>query len=242
MPNINVQAVDALATLTTATNFVKLRLILASFSSCRVAMLRPFYPIAAVLLLCTPYGASHAGEKRIYRYEQDNGVVMFTDRLPEKIDYTIVNLSCFACNLQSKLDWNAIPLFTDKFEREIRTAATRYQVDEALVRALIHAESAFNPKAISKKGAQGLMQLMPATAKDLGVNNPFNAQQNIDGGVKHLASLLKRFNGNIKLATAAYNAGAGAVSRHGGIPPFAETKTYVKRVNILYQRYKTWLS
>ncbi|WP_300497719.1 lytic transglycosylase domain-containing protein, partial [uncultured Methylophaga sp.] len=106
-----------------------------------------------------------------------------------------------------------------------------------LVRAVIHAESAFNAKALSKKGAQGLMQLMPGTAKDLGVTNAFDVQQNIEGGVKYLAGLLNTFDGDIKLATAAYNAGPGAVKRFKGIPPYAETEVYVERVGILHQRY-----
>jgi soluble lytic murein transglycosylase-like protein len=106
------------------------------------------------------------------------------------------------------------------------------------VRAVIHAESNFNPLARSRKGAMGLMQLMPGTARDMGVADSSDPGQNIQGGVKYLAYLLGRFNGDITLATAAYNAGPGAVSRHHGVPPYEETKTYVFRVNVLHQRYK----
>jgi len=114
----------------------------------------------------------------------------------------------------------------------------QYNVDPAYVRAIIHAESHFNHKAISKQGAQGLMQLMPATAKELGVINPFIAHENINGGVKHLAKLLTLYQGSNRLTSAAYNAGEGAVKRYSGIPPYAETEVYVERVAILHQRYR----
>jgi soluble lytic murein transglycosylase-like protein len=103
---------------------------------------------------------------------------------------------------------------------------------------VIHAESAFNPQARSRAGAQGLMQLMPQTAAELGVGNPFDAEQNIDGGVRYLAGLLQRYDQDVRLATAAYNAGPGAVQQYGGIPPYAETQAYVKRIEVLYRRYQ----
>jgi soluble lytic murein transglycosylase-like protein len=111
-------------------------------------------------------------------------------------------------------------------------------VDEAIVRAIIHAESSFNPMALSHAGAQGLMQLMPATARRFGVTNSYDAGQNIRGGVQYLAWLLKRFNGNLTLAAAGYNAGEGAVDRHGGVPPYQETQRYVARVCVLADRYR----
>jgi soluble lytic murein transglycosylase-like protein len=111
-----------------------------------------------------------------------------------------------------------------------------------LLRAIIHAESGFNPRALSYKGAQGLMQLMPATAFELGVGDAFDPAQNISGGARYLAILLHDYHGDVKLAAAAYNAGAGAVAKYGGVPPYAETEVYVKRVALLYQRYRKALA
>ena len=112
----------------------------------------------------------------------------------------------------------------------IRDAAERYGLSEQLVTAVIRVESGFNPRAVSPKGAQGLMQLMPATASQLGVRNVFDVAENIDGGVRHLRGLIERFDSNLSLALAAYNAGERAVLQHGGIPPYPETEQYVARI------------
>jgi soluble lytic murein transglycosylase-like protein len=112
----------------------------------------------------------------------------------------------------------------------IREAAERYGVSEELIAAVIEAESQFNPRAVSRRGARGLMQLMPATAATLGVEDPFSPRENIDGGVRHLRTLIDRFDNNLPLALAAYNAGEVAVRQHKGIPPYRETRAYVRKI------------
>src|ERR1700690_712993 len=116
----------------------------------------------------------------------------------------------------------------------IDKAAARHNVDPNLVRALVKVESNFNPNAVSRKGAMGLMQLLPQTARQLNVTNPFDPEQNVDAGVRHLKQLMLSYGGNIKLSLAAYNAGQGAVARSAGIPHIAETRNYVKRISSLY--------
>jgi soluble lytic murein transglycosylase-like protein len=153
------------------------------------------------------------------------------------IKYSFIE-TCFACAANPGVNFGTLRLNTAAYQAEIAAAARQYGVEEAVVRAIIHAESSFNPMALSHAGAQGLMQLMPATARRFGVADSYDATQNIRGGVQYLAWLLKRFNGNLSLAAAGYNAGEGAVDRHGGVPPYQETQRYVARVGVLADRYR----
>ncbi len=178
----------------------------------------------------------------MYVVRRANGVVEYTNvRPPGRYERSFaVVTGGLAADPASRIDWNSVGLNLTAYAAEIAAATARHGVDPALVRAIMHAESAFQRNALSPKGAQGLMQLMPATAGDYGVTDAFDPVQNIDAGVEHLAMLLDLYDGDVTLAAAAYNAGQGAVARYGRqVPPFAETQVYVQRVNTLHQRYRS---
>ena len=130
----------------------------------------------------------------------------------------------------------AVNIDRDGVEKLVKEAAERHQVDPALIRAVIETESNWNPAAISRKGALGLMQLIPTTAQRFGANDAFSPKQNVEAGVSYLKTLLERYNGNLDLALAAYNAGEGAVDRAHGVPSFRETRNYVQKVQEAYFR------
>ncbi|MBS7326827.1 MAG: lytic transglycosylase domain-containing protein [Thiopseudomonas sp.] len=193
-------------------------------------------PVAVKLAETLPVAAP-----KIYKYRDKNGVVTYQSAVPPSgISFVEFKprTDCFACYTRSGVSWETTPLFVGRYEQEIQRHARLHNVSPALVKAVIHAESAFNPQARSRVGAQGLMQLMPGTAAELGVASPFDPDQNIDGGVRYLAMLLRMYNNDMRLATAAYNAGPGAVKRYNGVPAFPETQAYVQRVAILERRYR----
>lgn len=182
---------------------------------------------------------------QVYSYMKD-GVRHYTSARPRQvasieglrtIHYSFIE-TCYACGAKPGVNFGAIRLNTSAYQQEIAAAAREFGVEESIVRAIIHAESAYNPLALSRAGAQGLMQLMPGTARRFGVSDAYDAGQNIRGGVQYLSWLLKRFNGDLTLAAAGYNAGEGAVDRYGGVPPYSETQRYVQRVGLLAGRYR----
>lgn len=179
----------------------------------------------------------------VYRVVHRDGSVEYTNIAPSGTHAkNFIRLfsyiaTCMACDLHSPIHWDTVHLNTTDYAGIIHEASLESGVDEAFIRAIIHAESAFNPHALSMKGAQGLMQLMPLTATDMGVEDAFDPAQNIRGGTRYLSLLLKYFNGDRRLTAAAYNAGPAAVQHYNGVPPFAETQVYVERVGELLQRY-----
>ena len=160
----------------------------------------------------------------IYRYVDENGVIHFTN-IPNHKDYRLIIKNSKDSRYKER-----------RYDNIIRTLCRKYNIDTALVKAIIKAESEFNPYAVSRKGAQGLMQLMPQKARELRVSNPFDPYQNLKGGIRHLRRLLDRFDGNISLVLAAYNAGENVVMRENRVPPFKETRNYIKKV-LEYKKY-----
>jgi len=176
----------------------------------------------------------------VYKFTDKDGIIHLTNIKPVNQPNVITfDFPCYASDPKCRqLDWEHIPLNRQSFNEEISAAAEVFAVDESLIRAIIHAESAYRPEALSPKGAQGLMQLMPATGREMDVINVFDPVSNIAGGTRYLSILLQEFNEDVDMAAAAYNAGPGAVRKYGGIPPYQETQEYVRRVNILYRRYR----
>ncbi|PKN11451.1 MAG: lytic transglycosylase [Deltaproteobacteria bacterium HGW-Deltaproteobacteria-4] len=168
----------------------------------------------------------------IYRYVDADGIVHFTNDPPTK-KFKLYRRETIAIKPGS-----AGPAIPSSLGNIIRHYSEKYSLEEGLVHAVIKAESNYNATAVSKKGALGMMQLMPGTARLLKVDNPLDPAENIGGGSRYLRQMLDEFNGNLDFAIAAYNAGPNAVKRHGGIPPYEETRTYVKRVKQYLSTYR----
>ncbi len=156
---------------------------------------------------------------------------------PRQTKYSRQGREIFGFNNKLNQALQSVPQNTSqRIDQAIKSASAKYRVPENMIRAVMKQESAFNPKATSHCGAQGLMQLMPGTAKEMGVKNAYNIEENIEGGTKYLSRMLKTFGGNKKLALAAYNAGPGAVMKYNGIPPYRETQNYVQRITASMER------
>ncbi|MFW6198637.1 MAG: lytic transglycosylase domain-containing protein [Acidobacteriota bacterium] len=184
----------------------------------------------AVMVVCALLLSPSQAEAQIYVVVEPDGNRRYTTQPEPEADVYVPT------PFSRRAGAAAAP--TGDFDGEIVAAAGRAGLDPALVRAVVASESAFDPRALSHKGAQGLMQLMPKTARELGVENVWDPRDNLDGGTRYLARLLGKYD-DLGLALAAYNAGEGAVERHGGVPPFPETQHYVRRVIGLYRTYRS---
>jgi soluble lytic murein transglycosylase-like protein len=193
-------------------------------------------PLLAALVLQAHTGYALAD---YYVYKGKDGTIWYTDRrLPMKRFTLIAIIGRPRASVSCKgITPKALERRSQRFLPVIKEYAETYKVDYLLIKAIITVESCFDNYAVSQVGAKGLMQLMPDTAKRMGVYNIFNAKDNIRGGVRYFSQMLKRFDHNSKLALAAYNAGPQAVEKHKGVPPYEETRNYIKRVMDYYQKY-----
>jgi hypothetical protein len=185
--------------------------------------------LTAVAGLWIALVAAMSAHADIYRYEDEEGIVHFTDAPTDKRFKIFMRELQKDRHLRTRLKF-AASVNPAEYDHIIKTYADKYGVSRSLIKAVIHAESGYNPNAVSPKGASGLMQLMPVTARSLKVGNSFDPRDNVEGGVKYLRFLLDTFRGDVSLAVAAYNAGLSKVAKFGGIPPYNETRTYVNRV------------
>ncbi|MCF8067030.1 MAG: lytic transglycosylase domain-containing protein [Desulfobacterales bacterium] len=167
----------------------------------------------------------------IYKYVDKNGVLHFTNT-------PTVNRDDYKLYVKENLAKHNEFRSTDKYDDIISTASSTYGVSFSMIKAIIKAESDFDSMAVSKKGAMGLMQLMPENIESFKIKNPFDPKENIMGGANYFKDMMKRYNGKLTLALAAYNAGPTAVDEHNGVPPFKETEAYVKKVLKYYYNYK----
>lgn len=188
-----------------------------------------------MLLACWLLLLPLTADADIYKYEDEAGVVHFTDAPTDRRFKIFMRDIQKDRRLRTNFGISKLSRNPEEFDAIITSCAREFGVDKSLVKAVIHAESGYNPNAVSRKGATGLMQLMPSTAQGLKVADSFNPQDNIRGGVRYLRFLLDTFKGDVTLALAAYNAGLGKVSKYGGVPPYQETRNYVSKV-LNYQK------
>jgi len=187
------------------------------------------------LLLTLPFIFPPISFADIYKFIDDEGVMHFTDAPTDRRFKIFMRDLKKDRKLRTNFRLGALCRNPAEFEPIVKSVASEYGVDKNLVKAVIHAESGYNPNAVSPRGAQGLMQLMPKTAQGLKVPNSFDPQDNIRGGVRYLRFLLDTFKGDVTLALAAYNAGMSRVNQYGGVPPYEETRNYISRV-LSYQK------
>jgi len=182
--------------------------------------------LAAVLVLCVAAVPLHAD---VYMYLDEEGTPCFTNLIPPTATYRVI--------IKERKRFSG-SRSTKRYDGHIQEASRRHGVSFPLLKAIVKVESDFDPRAVSEKGAKGLMQIMPSNFKVLGIQDPFNPRENIMGGALHIRRLLDRFNGRVRLALAAYNAGVESVDRSKGIPPIPETEDYVQKVMEFYKLFK----
>ena len=200
-----------------------------------------FELLVLALVVCA-FG-SEAFAEQLYGYKSSRGTLTFSTKKPVGKEYYVVSpktpqKSVFVYHRGLGYNFSTKPK-ASAFDSTILEIAKQNNLEPALIKAVMHVESAFNPRAVSSAGARGLMQLMPATAKRFGVSDSFHAIDNLNGGVKYLRWLFDRFDGNLRNVLAGYNAGEGAVDQFNGVPPYRETIDYVRRVMSLHRQYQS---
>ncbi len=185
-----------------------------------------WYLVFITILLVSAAEPLHAD---VYLYVDEEGNRCFTNMIPRTSNYRVI--------IRERKPFS-VSYSTDRYDEHIREASRKYDLSMPLLKAVIKTESDFDPQAVSKKGAKGLMQIMPSNFQPLGIRDPFDPRESIMGGALHLRRLLDRFRGDIRLALAAYNAGVESVERSEGIPPFPETKDYVRKVIKFYELFR----
>jgi hypothetical protein len=193
--------------------------------------MRAIIIVSAFLLILYASPAS----SDVYKYVDENGVACYTDAPMGKKTVKVLKENQGAAKQTKAADSASSSVIGQDYSGYVQQAAAKYEIEPDLIHAVIKTESNGNQRAVSRKGAMGLMQLMPSTAYDMNVVNPFDPEENIEGGTKYLRQLLEKFNGDLTLALAAYNAGPKTVEKYGNVPPISETRQYVKKIIALFK-------